>query len=78
MWDQGDHERRRERQSTHMRRTKWPRRQRCCLACLAPLTNGTLVCCLACDDLAWRIVPTLSGELWEPSSEPRRGCPERD
>ena len=60
-----------------MRRTRWPdaRRsaaetapqQRRCLACLCGLSNGALVCCDACDELAWRIVPTLSGKLWAPA-----------
>jgi hypothetical protein len=68
MWfDQGtDHDRRRERQSTpRLRRTRWPAQRRRCLGCLAPLSNGALVCCEACDELAWRITPTLSGDLWE-------------
>jgi hypothetical protein len=48
----GDHERRRERQAIpRMRRTRWPRRQRQCLACLRPLTNGAIVCCPQYDDL---------------------------
>jgi hypothetical protein len=64
MWfDQGtDHDRRRERQST----PRLPAKRRRCLGCLARLENGALVCCEACDDLAWRITPRLSGDLWEP------------
>jgi hypothetical protein len=46
-----------------LRRKRWPRPGDYCLGCLAPLDNGSLVCCDACDELAWKIVPTLSGEL---------------
>ena len=63
-----------------MHRTRWPSvrrpaaeivpQPRRCLACLCGLSNGKLVCCDACDALAWRIVPTLNGELWAPE---RRG-----
>jgi hypothetical protein len=48
-----------------MRRTRWSRRSRCC-ACLRPVKDGTLVCCPECDELWWKIVPTLSGDLWVP------------
>ena len=63
-----DQERGRERPNgpQPMRRTRWPRRSRRCLACLQPLANGSLVCGEACDELAWRLVPTLSGDLWQP------------
>lgn len=49
------------------RRQRPPRRRlpkaRRCLGCLAALENGALVCSEECDQLAWRIVPTISGEL---------------
>jgi hypothetical protein len=37
-----------------------------CLGCLAPVPAGELVCGEACDDLAWRLVPTKNGRLWTP------------
>jgi hypothetical protein len=51
---------------SRLRRTRWPaQRQRRCLGCLLPLTNGAIVCCPECDELWWRVVPTITGDLWE-------------
>jgi hypothetical protein len=35
-----------------------------CLYCRGPLANGAAVCCAACDDGWWSVVPTIDGELW--------------
>jgi hypothetical protein len=63
-----DAEHRHERPS-RMRRTRWPPPRRRCLGCLAPLENGHIVCSEECDELAWRITPTIGGDLWEPSQK---------
>jgi hypothetical protein len=31
---------------------------------MAPLTNGAAVCSPECDELAWRLCPTVDGELY--------------
>jgi hypothetical protein len=35
------------------------------------LANGVPVCSQQCDDGWWKVVPTLSGELWVPSGAAR-------
>jgi hypothetical protein len=69
MWLAADQERRHDRPNGRMRRTKWPERQLHCVGCLAPLANGAIVCFPACDELWWNIVPTISGDLWEPTDQ---------
>jgi hypothetical protein len=41
--------------------------RRACLCCYAPLPNGEPVCSEECDELWWRIVPTVDGELFLPA-----------
>jgi hypothetical protein len=43
------------------RRLRKPAR---CRVCLAPLANGCVVCSDECDELAWRLCPTVDGELY--------------
>jgi hypothetical protein len=33
-------------------------------------SDGAIVCCPECNELRWQVVPTISGDLWEPD---RRG-----
>jgi hypothetical protein len=42
-----------------------------CRVCLAPLSNGAIVCSEACDDLAWELCPTTDGELWKGNGRSR-------
>jgi hypothetical protein len=53
-------------------RRRLPPNKRLCLACLRPIRGRRRVCGDQCDALAWRIVPTLDGELWEPGKLARR------
>jgi hypothetical protein len=66
-----DAEHRHERPRRTHRRTRWSAPARRCLGCLAPLENGHIVCSEECDSLWWRVVPTVSGGLWEPSRQKR-------
>ena len=50
-----------------------PTRQRTCLFCYSPISNGSPVCSEACDEAWWQLVPTLDGELFEPPQRPPAG-----
>jgi hypothetical protein len=74
-----DQERRRERPNgPRMRRTRWPaQRIRHCVYCCGPFANGRAVCSDECDAGWWEIVPTLSGDLWQPDRPERTKTPQK-
>jgi hypothetical protein len=62
---------RRREASAHLRHTKVTERR--CLFCVSPLTNGSAVSSDECDDGWGRIVPTIDGELVQPTQMIRAG-----
>ena len=59
---------RRGRARSHRQPTATPMATtRRCIFCFAPISLGALVCSEACDEAAWKLCPTLDGELYEPS-----------
>jgi hypothetical protein len=51
----------------HRRRTRSPRR---CLYCRSRLANGRAVCSEECDSGWWQVVPTVDGEIYQPTASP--------
>jgi hypothetical protein len=51
-----------------MVRTRLPttKKKKHCLLRLAKSSNGAATCDGICEDRYWYIVPTISGDIWEP------------
>jgi hypothetical protein len=45
-----------------------------CPFCFAPLENGATFCSDECEDGAWKIVPTLDGEVFVPEKGSTAGA----